>query len=134
MTTKNKAASKYLRHVRGLLPVSARMKKKLMTQIYQEIRLFSEEQPQAKYEDLLSRFGAPEVIAAACVESMGTAEVLKKIRIRKWILSAVSAVLIFIVLAWAAVVIHGFIVNNRNVDCFTEVISSNNTSIETNIP
>ena len=100
----NRSAKKYLRRVRSVLPGSARMTKQIMEQIRNEVLSYFEEYPQAGYKDLLSRFGDPETIAASYVESMGTAEILKKFRIRKRILSAVAIVLALIVITWAATV------------------------------
>lgn len=100
----NRFAKKYLRRVRSVLPGSSRMTKQIMEQTRNEVLSYIEEYPQAGYKDLLSRFGDPETIAASYVESMGTAEILKKLRIRKRIISAVAIVLILISLTWAATV------------------------------
>ncbi len=100
----NRFAKKYLRRVRSVLPGSARMTKQIMVKIQSEISSYFEEYPQADYKDLVSRFGDPESIAASYVESMGTAEILKKLRIRKRILISVAIVLAFITISWAATV------------------------------
>lgn len=100
----NRSAKKYLRRVRSVLPGSAKMTKQIMEQIRNEVLSYFEEYPQADYKDLVSRFGDPETIAASYVESMGTAEILKKLRIRKRILIAVAIVLAFVVITWATTV------------------------------
>lgn len=100
----NRFAKKYLRRVRSVLPGSARMTKQIMEQIQNEVLSYFEDYPQAGYKDLISRFGDPETIAAAYVESMGTAEILKKLRIRKRIISAVAVVLILISFTWSVAV------------------------------
>jgi len=116
----NRSAKKYLRHVRSMLPSFIRMKKRIMVQIQDEVYSYSEQNPNSDYKALLCRFGEPEVIAASYIESMGTAEVLKRMRIRKWILSAVSAVLAFVVLTWVATVSYEIIKNERNDEGYTE--------------
>lgn len=100
----NRFAKKYLRRVHSVLPGSARMTKQIMEQIQNEVLSYFEDYPQAGYKDLISRFGDPETIAAAYVESMGTAEILKKLRIRKRIISAVAVVLILISFTWTVAV------------------------------
>ena len=100
----NRSAKKYLRRVCSVLPGSARMTKQIMEQIQNEVLSYFEEYPQAGYKDLISRFGEPETIAAAYVESMGTAEILKKLRVRIRILISVAIVLAFITISWAATV------------------------------
>ena len=102
----NRSAKKYLRHVRSMLPGSLRMKKQIMVQITNELNLYLEEQPGVDYNGLLCRFGEPEIIAASYIEAMGTADILKKLRIRKWIISTIAAVLALVVLVWGTMVTY----------------------------
>ena len=102
----NRSAKKYLRRVRGMLPGSLGMKKQIMVQITNELSLYLEEQPEVDYKGLLHRFGEPEVIAASYIESMGTADILKKLRIRKWVMSAIAVALALVVLAWSTTVAY----------------------------
>ena len=99
----NRSAKKYLRRVRGMLPCSRKMKKLIMEQICDEVSLFIADHPEADYNAVISRFGEPESIAASYIESVGTADILKKLRIRKWIVSAVATVLMLLILAWATI-------------------------------
>jgi hypothetical protein len=92
------------------------MKKRTMEQIRKEVTLFLTDHPEADYNAVISHFGEPETIAAAYVESMGTAEILRKLRIRRRIVSAVAIVLAFVVITWAMVVtweIHRNTVENE---------------------
>ena len=100
----NRSIKKYLRRVRSMLPCSRKMKKRSMEQIRKEVTLFLTDHPEADYNAVISHFGEPETIAAAYVESMGTAEILRKLRIRRRIVSAVAIVLAFVVITWAMVV------------------------------
>ena len=113
----NRFAKKYLRRVRSVLPGSARMTKQIMVKIQSEVSSYFEEYPQADYKDLLSRFGDPETIAASYVEIMGTTEILKKLRVRKRILSTVAIVLAFIVITWSVAVtwaMHSYKIDNES--------------------
>ena len=65
----NPSAKKYLRRVRSMLPCSRKMKKRIMEQIGNEISLFLKEHEDADYKTLASRYGEPENIAAAYIES-----------------------------------------------------------------
>ncbi len=100
----NRFAKKYLRRVRSVLPCSQKMKKRIMEQIRDEVSLFIADHPEADYNAVISRFGEPESIAASYVEGMGTADILKKFRIRKLVLSTIAIVLAFIVITWAVAV------------------------------
>ena len=111
----NRSIKKYLRRVRSMLPCSRKMKKRTMEQIRKEVTLFLTDHPEADYNAVISHFGEPETIAAAYVESMGTAEILRKLHIRRRIVSAVAIVLAFVVITWATVVtweIHSNTVEN----------------------
>ena len=112
----NRSIKKYLRRVRSMLPCSRKMKKRSMEQIRKEVTLFLTDHPEADYNAVISHFGEPETIAAAYVESMGTAEILRKLRIRRRIVSAVAIVLAFVAITWATVVtweIHRNTVENE---------------------
>ncbi len=121
----NRSAKKYLRRARGMLPCSRRMKGHVMEQIGDEISLFLKEYPDADYSALTSRFGGPEAIAASYIESVCTADILKKLRIRKWIVSAVATVLVFVSLIWASVAIYAVIRNEQSDGGHVEVVIEN---------
>ena len=111
----NRHAKKYLRRIRCMLPCSRKMKKRIMEQIRDEVSLFLDDTPKADYAALMSHFGEPESIAASYIEGMGTAEILRKFRIRKLVLSTIAIVLAFIVITWAVTVtwaIHSYKIEN----------------------
>ncbi len=116
----NRSAKKYLRRVRGMLPCSRKMKKRIIEQICGEVSLFLEDHPEADYNSMISRFGEPESIAASYVEGMGTAEILSKFRIRKQIVRAVAIVLAIIMLIWASTVTCAIISNNQTNGSYIE--------------
>lgn len=99
MKINNRAARRYLRQVRSLLP-SGRVKRQLMEQISACVYSYLEQEPDADDAALQARFGAPEDIAAAHVESMGTSEILKKLKIHRRIMIAVIVGLLVALLVW----------------------------------
>ena len=101
---KNQAQQKYLRKVRSYLPCSRKVKNQLMAQIADSVGSYLTEEPEATYEQIVARFGNPETIAAAYVESTGTAEILRALQIRRRIVAIVAAVMAVILLSWAIVV------------------------------
>jgi hypothetical protein len=76
---------------------------------------YLEEHPDATAEQVMAYFGAPEAIAASYVESAGTAEILRAVRIRRKITAMVAVVLLVILLSWAAVVTWAVIDAYRDV-------------------
>ncbi len=110
----NRSAKKYLCRVRGMLPCPRKMKRHIMEQICNDVSSYLEDQPEADYNTLLYRFGKPETIAISYISSVDAPEVLKKMHTRKWILSAVAAVLAFVVLLWTAAVAYEIIQNESN--------------------
>lgn len=64
MKIANRAARRYLRAVRTLLP-TGRMKRQLMAQLSVSMQSFLEKQPQADAAALQAQFGAPQDIAAS---------------------------------------------------------------------
>lgn len=118
----NRSAKKYLCRVHSMLPCSRKMKKHILEQIRNEIFLFLEEQPKADYTTLVSRFGAPEAIAASYVDYANAPEVLKKIRIRKQILSVVATILVLGILIWTSAVIIEAIRYEKDYSGHVEVV------------
>lgn len=55
-----RAAKRYLRQVKKLLPCSRRLKRPFLSQLKQELFLFCAEAENAGWNDLLTRFGTPE--------------------------------------------------------------------------
>ena len=113
MTKSEKAKRKYYFQVRSMLPCSRKMKNAIMNQIQDSVDAYTSENPAADYEQITSLFGVPESIAAAYIESTGTAEILKSMRIRRKIFGILAAVLVAALLAWSCYLICGAVqVNN----------------------
>ena len=111
---------KYGKEIRSLLPCSRKRKKQIMAQIEANLADYRAEHPEADFSQIKAHFGPPEEIAAAYVESAGTAEILQALRVRKRLVAIVSCVTVFILVSWIAVVTvdtiraekdnHGFII------------------------
>lgn len=97
----NKAALRYLRQVRRLLPCSKAVRDEITAPLVQSLNAFLAEQPQADAEALRARFGAPETIAATCLDSLGTGEVLKRLNIKRRVTAIVAAAAVLLLLSWA---------------------------------
>lgn len=105
----NKAARRYLRQVRQLLPCSRSMKDKITAPLRQSISDFLAEQPEADTQALQLRFGAAEAIAASCLENTDTAAVLRQLRVKRQIVKAVLAAIMILLLAWGAFEVYAAI-------------------------
>ena len=112
----SKAAHRYLREIRGWLPCSRKLKRRILERIEKTVREYLMENPEAFYEGLTERFGAPQQIAATYVEEMGTDELLLDLRIRRRIIGIVAAAAIAVVILWAGTITAAYLdhVNDVN--------------------
>ena len=103
MNTAERAARRYYRKVRSWLPVG-KMRRYVMTQIRETVQEFVQEHPDADVAAIQAQLGTPQEIAAAYVENMETAAVLKGLRIRRRVLFAVCATMLAILISWTVLV------------------------------
>jgi len=101
---KNKAYKKYCRAVSSFLPCGRKVKKGILNQLRMDVAAFLEENPEADLGAIQSRFGTPQSVASAYVEAMDTAQLLNDLRIRRRIITAVMAMVVFVLTTWAGVV------------------------------
>ena len=101
---KNKVYKKYCRAVCSFLPCGGKKKKGILTQLRLDVSTFLEEKPNADMTDIQDRFGTPQSVASAYVEAMDTAQLLNDLRIRRRIITAAIAIVIFVLTTWAGVV------------------------------
>lgn len=104
MEKHNREARRYLRAAKGWLPCAGKMKRQMLEEIEATIDGFLGENPDAGYEAIVARFGTPQQIASAYVDEAETGELLKLLRVRRKIVSIVSAAAAALVLTWAAYV------------------------------
>lgn len=103
MNTAERVARRYYRKVRSWLP-GGKMRRYVMTQIRETVQEFVQEHPDADVAAIQAQLGTPQEIAAAYVENMETAAVLKGLRIRRRVLFAVCATTLAILISWVALV------------------------------
>ena len=115
MKITNRAARRYLREVRSLLP-AGRMKRRITEQITCCVSDFLEQEPDADAAALQARFGPPQAIAAAFIESLGTAELLQRLKLRRRITTAVVAGLLTVLFVWAAFITWSVVKVNQTYD------------------
>ena len=80
------------------------MRRYVMTQIRETVQKFVQEHPDADVAAIQAQLGTPQEIAAAYVENMETAAVLKGLRIRRRVLFAVCATMLAILISWTVLV------------------------------
>lgn len=103
MNTAERAARRYYRKARSWLP-GGKMRRYVMTQIRETVQEFVQEHPDADVAAIQAQLGTPQEIAAAYVENMETAAVLKGLRIRRRVLFAVCATMLAILISWTVLV------------------------------
>lgn len=94
----------YYRQIKGWLPCGGQVKKMLMANITATIGGYVEEHPGIDFAAVQAHFGTPQQIATAFVDEMDTEELLGKLRIRKKLVTVITAAAIAIVVLWAVVV------------------------------
>ena len=96
----NRACARYLRQVRRLLPCARKEKDRITTPLRESLEGFSAETPEAREADVLERFGAPETVAASCLENMETKGVLRRMQLRRRMVMAVTSVALAMLVSW----------------------------------
>lgn len=104
MTMGNRAAERYFQQVKSWIPCAGKMKKDVLTQIWDEIGGYLEENPDAGEADLRQRFGTPQQIAVAYVGEVDGSELLRNLRLRRRIARIVAGAAIAATLMWAVAV------------------------------
>ena len=93
----------YYRQVSTWLPCGGQLKNHLMANITATVDSYVAEHPDADFAALQAHFGTPQQIASSFVDAMETKELLHALRVRKKIVTIVTAVAITIVVLWASV-------------------------------
>lgn len=100
----NKEIKKYLRRVRAWLPCTTKRKRVILQSLREDISLFSQDQPNPSFDDLLQRFGTPQQIASAFVDEMGSMELLRDLRVRRRVITIAIVAAMTVILIWAIAV------------------------------
>lgn len=96
----NREAWRYLRNVKSCLPGSWKERRMILNQLRHAMDVFLFDKPDACYDEIKSRFGAPQQIAASYVEGKEPEELLKKLIIKKRVLGAVFVVAALLLTMW----------------------------------
>ena len=95
---------RYCRRIRSWLPCPRKLKNMILGDIRENVQAFVEEAPHADMAALYAHFGAPQQIAASYVADLDMPRLLRDLRLRKRIFTAVmvlvSAALITALLMW----------------------------------
>lgn len=106
----NKAARRYLRQVRGLLPCSRGIRDEITAPLRKSLDAFLAEEPAADAEAVNARFGTPEAIAASCLENTDTGEVLRRLKTKHRIMAVVFVAVVLALLSWIGFLAHAELV------------------------
>ena len=96
-----KQLNAYCRRVRRCLPCPGKLKKQIMDSIWTQINLFLEKNPTADMTAIQQHFGTPQQIAAAYIDEMTPAEILRKFKIKRTVITIVCAAAALALLLWA---------------------------------
>lgn len=83
---------------------SGKMRRTIMAQIKDTVNEFVQHDPDADYEAIQAQLGSPQEIATAFVENMGATEVLRGLRVRRRVLTAVLVAVLVILVSWTCLV------------------------------
>lgn len=109
------ALKRYYRSIRMDLPCSYKMKKRVMQQIQDSVNLFLEHNPGADFETVQSHFGEPQTIALSYIEDQDAPELLRKVRIKKKVLTIIACAMVATLLIWASAVMWAMLdTSDRN--------------------
>ena len=109
MASGERAARRYLRAVRRLLPCSRGMKNEIMAPLRSSVGDYLERHPQADMDQIKAQFGEPMNVAVACLDNLDKAALLKRYHIRPKILAATAAALAAALMLWVGGLIYSCI-------------------------
>lgn len=92
---------RYFGTVRSFLPCGGKLRRRIMADIRNQVYVYVDAHPGCAFSDIEAHFGTPDCIAAACLENMELKDVLRTIRLRRRIISTVTAAAVLVVALWA---------------------------------
>lgn len=102
----NKAARRYLRQVRRLLPCSPRERKRITEALQRSLEAYLMERPEATLPEIQARFGSPESVASMCLQESALPTTVKQLRLRRRIWLLASSIALVILLTWVGYLIY----------------------------
>lgn len=103
---KSKELKSFYRKIRQLLPCSGKMKRSLMESIHTTVESYLQEHPNADMAEIEAAIGTPGGIATACVENTGTEIILKKLLVRRRILTIITSAILVAFILWIAALLY----------------------------
>lgn len=105
MKSREKRIKEYCRSISRELYCPAAARKQILAAIRENIAAYIEENPDAGFEDVQKHFGTPQQIAASYIEELEMPELVRKLNLRRRVLSVlcislgVCALLLLVALA-----------------------------------
>lgn len=104
MKEQAKLIRKYCREIRKWLPCSQKLKKRIISEISDNVAHYLSDAPTATYSDIEQRFGTPKQIAVTYINEMDTADLLENLRIKRKVSTAIIGTCLLLVAIWALAV------------------------------
>lgn len=104
MNSLDHSLNRYYRQIKSWLPCSHKLKNALISRLKESIQAYLDANPEADFDRVQARFGAPETIATAYVEEMGTDKLLRDLRIRRKAVTLVAGTMAVVLSLWLGVV------------------------------
>lgn len=104
MNSLDHSLNRYYRQIKSWLPCSRKLKNALITRLKESVRAYLDANPEADFVQVQAHFGAPETIATAYVEEMGTDKLLRDLRIRRKVVAMVAGTMAVVLALWLGVV------------------------------
>lgn len=95
-----KTLQRYYKRIRRELVCSQEEKRRILSDIEPNVVAYLSEHPETDLAAMENHFGTPRQIAASYVDSLGTQELLRKLKLRNRILLGVTVALVISVGAW----------------------------------
>lgn len=93
MKSREKQIKKYCQSISWELYCPPTAKKRIMSAIRENIAAYLEENPDAAFEDIQKHFGTPRQIAASYIEELEMPELVRKLNVRRSILTVLCVTL-----------------------------------------
>ena len=130
MMKNSSALKRYYREIRSWLPVSSRQKNKIVGDLSSSIDAYLDTHPEADLQEIQAHFGNPSSIASAYVDNANTADLLRGLRIRKRIVTAVVVGVLVIILLVLGTLAFELTDYSNAVDGFVKEIVTDNGATE----
>lgn len=109
------ALKQYYRSIRGELPCSWGQRSRILRQIRESVDNYLEENPDADFAAIEAHFGNAQTIASSYIDAQDAPELLRKMRIKKRVITIIAAAMAVVLLIWGVAVVWAIVdTENRN--------------------